>query len=247
MSKGPETDVGRAVVAYLRDMQWEVYQEVSTRHTGAVADIVATLGNLVWVIECKTSLTFEVVAQAIRWRRHGWAHYVSIAVPATKKEGKEFNEGRALAMKVLEREGVGCFKVVAKEGFAYEEATGKMSRPTVFVVQEAAKPSLHRSARYVDQVRGCLREEQKSQIAGSAGGGHWTPFRHTCDQLRRVVKEAPGIAMKDALAKIEHHYHSDASARAALPKWIESGKIDGVCLVIEKRRRRLYPAPEAHS
>jgi hypothetical protein len=242
--KRPETDIGRPVVEHLRALHWEIYQEVATGHGGSVADIVATLGNLVWVVECKTSLTFEVIAQALRWKQMGWAHYVSVAVPATKKDGTFRNEGRALAMRVLEREGIGCFSVVPRETWLDDRGDGTAGRATVLEVRESARPSLHRSARYVQQLRDVLREEQKIQIAGTAGGGQWTPFRHTCDQLRRVVKESPGIHMKDALAKIDHHYHSDAGARAALPKWIESGKVDGIRLEIDKHRRRLYPATE---
>lgn len=226
MTKRPETAVGAPVVAHLREMHWDVYQEV---HMGMVADIVGVQGRVLWVIECKTSLGFDVIAQAARWVQGGWAHFVSVAVPWVKQA----SDGRALAMRVCGWQGIGCLEVKGHPSFPGGE--------TEATVTEVARPTLHRSARFHRQLRDCLREEQKSQVAGTAGGGHWTPFRHTCDQLRRVVKETPGIHLKDALERIDHHYHSDSTARSALPKWIETGKFKGVRLEVEGHRCRLYP------
>lgn len=67
------------VVSWLREMHWDVYQEVTVR--GPRADIVAVRGPLLWIIECKTSLGLSVLEQAWGWR--GKAHYVSVATPST--------------------------------------------------------------------------------------------------------------------------------------------------------------------
>ena len=71
-----ETEIAAAVVRWLVDMEWTVYQEVSLG--GRVIDLVATRGPLVWAIECKVSLGLAVLEQA--YGLLGYAHYVSVAV-----------------------------------------------------------------------------------------------------------------------------------------------------------------------
>jgi hypothetical protein len=73
------------------------------------------------------------------------------------------------------------------------------------------------------------------------GGGRWTPFRDTCEQLRAVVASAPGITLKEGIAAIRHHYTSMASARGALAARIESGLVPGVRLERDGKAVRLYP------
>ncbi len=76
-----ESDFAKIVIAWLAEQHWEIYQEVQPRNYGGIADIVAVQSALVWVIECKTSLTLSVMEQASGWR----VHYRSIAVPFGKR------------------------------------------------------------------------------------------------------------------------------------------------------------------
>ena len=86
---------------------------------------------------------------------------------------------------------------------------------------------------------GALRPEHKTHArAGEPTGGHWTPFRETCENLARAVAREPGITLKAAIAAIEHHYRSIAGARSSLATWIKAGKVPGVRLDAGK----LYPA-----
>ena len=63
-----ELELAKSVVEWLQDQHWEVYQEVQRYST--TADIVAVQGPLVWVVECKTSLSIGVMLQASRWMAH---------------------------------------------------------------------------------------------------------------------------------------------------------------------------------
>ena len=80
-----EVELARPVVAWLRLQRWEVYQEVQMGNGGPVADIVARLGNLYWVVECKTKFGLAVMDQAHGWL--GYAHLVSVAVPVLHRSG----------------------------------------------------------------------------------------------------------------------------------------------------------------
>jgi hypothetical protein len=96
-----------------------------------------------------------------------------------------------------------------------------------------------------DHSRLCAQHKVSAK-AGTAGGGRWTPFRNTCDQLVRVVHESPGIPMKDAIDRIKHHYASSSSARGALATWVDRGKLPGVKLTRGPGVMRLWPADEVN-
>jgi len=74
-----ETDIAERVINYLTDLRWDVYQEVQFETYGRCADIVATQGPVLWIIECKTSAGLAVINQAYGWV--GAANMVSVAVP----------------------------------------------------------------------------------------------------------------------------------------------------------------------
>ena len=95
-----EVKLAEKVIEYLQDLKWEVYQEVTIH--GQIADIVAIQNGLIWIIECKKSLSLDVIAQAEHWTHY--ANYVSVAVPKTYRN----NNGRQFAYKVLKQYGIGA-------------------------------------------------------------------------------------------------------------------------------------------
>lgn len=210
-----ETDLAEKIVAYLEDLQWEVYQEVMVS-TG-VADIVATQSRLVWIIEVKRSLSLSVMAQATARRRE--AHLVSVAVPSAR-----WSDGRHYAMRVLRADGIGTILADtngAKEYFA---------------------PALNRSAHGAAvELRNTLCDEQKTfSRAGAANGRYWSPFTRTCGAVLELVKAEPGLSLKELMTRIEHHYASEASARSSMSHWIQAGKVPGVEARREDRYLRIY-------
>jgi hypothetical protein len=73
---------------------------------------------------------------------------------------------------------------------------------------------------------------QKAFTAG-AQAGFWTPYQGTCRALRELLEGHPeGMPVKDAIAalKDQHHYRSDATARASMMKWARHGRVPGVRL-----------------
>jgi hypothetical protein len=200
---GKESILASAVVAWLNSDGWDVYQEVKCQ--GRTADIVAVLGSVIWVIECKSALTFAVLEQAWRWA--DVAHMRSVAIPGAKRGDK----GRFFAEHVAARYGIGVLTVKGENVFHKSGEFGKKP-PSAFILREALRP-----------------EHKLYAPAGSPSTfARWTPFRGTVDGLKRFLTNNPGATMKEIVASVKHHYKSDAAARRALPTWINEGVIRGV-------------------
>jgi hypothetical protein len=211
MAKQSEADLARVVVSYFQGKpDAQVYQEVLGPN-GRVADIVVVSGKYRHIVETKTSFNFDVLEQAYQWRKY--AHWVSVAVPRGKHARRPFQE------KLCAHLGIGVLYVSTNE-FLYE----------------ASPPSLLRRVLPMP-----LRDEQKTGSyaqAGSAGGGHWTPFRGTTDNLRAAVARSPGQPLGQYLKEIDHHYTSLSSARSSLTKWIAAGSVQGLKI----QDGKVYPA-----
>jgi len=117
-----EQDMAAKVVAWLKeDLQTpDVYQEVEVRGVG-IADIVAVLDRVLWVIEAKLTLSLQVIYQARRWK--GMTHCVSVAVPGVMKKSHQHRE----AEYHLEAEGIGQITVFGRKVRAIGPAMGTVS------------------------------------------------------------------------------------------------------------------------
>lgn len=210
-----ETAIGEAVVAWLRAQDWDVYQEVKAGvHQAPVADIVATRGPVVWIIECKKAIGVEVLDQLLYWYRLGFANYFSAATFATCKQyvapKTRISE---VAKYLLNHFGMGGLYVDPKD-------------PT-HIIREPL-PRLHRRPKEWHDIRDYLHPDQRTRIpAGQKGGNYSTPFQRTCDELRRLVEAGP-ISPKEAIEQMSHHYQCDSTARSCLIKWATQGHIRGV-------------------
>lgn len=208
------------MVEWLESQHWDVYQEVSAY--GSVADIVAVQNKLVWVVECKTSLSLSLIAQAVEWRKR--AHFITVAIPKSKTN---FSKTRRFALETLKSYGIGVLMV----------KIGDIDCHTI-------KPNIFRKAR-TNHLISCLSEKQKVFApAGSCGGGYWTPYKETCKRIVRAVKRNPGIILKDLIDGIDHHYANDKSAKASIRYWIQTGKIKGVRCEKDGKFLRFYPENE---
>lgn len=211
-----ETDLASHVVDWLAADGWDVYQEVQPGMFAHIADIVAVRRGLLWVIECKLTLSLEVIGQAEYWRQ--MANWSSVAVPLVRH-----TSGRSAARRVCHLFGVGVL-TVTRDG----------------AVQVTAAPAMNRKP--LDRLRNALHESQKTAaMAGTNRGGRSTPFRRTCEQLARYVSQHPACLLKEAIDAGQHHYASDSTARSCLAKWIKLGRVDGVRLERDGRKIRLFP------
>lgn len=217
-----EVEVARDVIAYFRDLRWDVFQEVQIGHSQARPDIVATLGNLVAIVEVKCSLSLSVMAQAENWVRRGRAHFVWVAAPCAAR-----TTGSELAERVCEMVGAGCL--------------GVPENGNVWVKRQAP---LHRRAK--TEWTKLLCDEHRTFAEAGSSGGYWSPFKATCRRVVRFASEHPeGAPLRALVSGIEHHYASAASARNSLREWIRAGHLEGVELRIEKGKALVYPSAKA--
>lgn len=208
-----EVELAKPVVAWLENLKWDVYQEVNG------IDIVAVQGPIVWVIECKRGNTLALLDQLFARIRFGrWGHFTSCATPLYPSRAFEA---------ALKSWGIGHLCV------------GEQGGPRV---SEDLAPQLYRTAGHAGKLRAGLRPEHKTHLpAGSPTGGGWSPFKETCENLRRYVGAHPGVPLKDLIATVKTHYRTPASARASLAKWIKAGQVPGLRL----DQGNVWPAQEA--
>jgi hypothetical protein len=189
------------VVAWLRDHQWTVYQEVQFDCWSRRADIVATQQHITWVIETKRTMCLTLLEQAWHWRNY--ANYVSVAIPDPARAGH-------FGSRLLKDYGIGLLNV------------GPIH------VYECAKPTLFR-CRLAKLLRQKLNEAQQTYApAGNSEGKRWSPFQQTCDSLRRYLRSHPGASVKQVVSNIDTHYQTSVTARSTLLKRIQLGQIKGV-------------------
>jgi hypothetical protein len=224
--KPAESEVAATVVAYFEAIGADVYQEVAI--PGGVADIVARVGVEYWIVEVKTQLSLALLIQAMNRRR--LSHRVYVAAPMSRTL-RDF-------VTIAAELGIGVLTVFG----GIPDAHWSFDQPRV--TEEVASRKWNTRA---TRLAGLLRPEHKTHAqAGSVGAaGRWTPWRDTCEQLAQLVRERPGITLKEAVDGIRHHYRSAPGACSSLLHWIEAGRITGVRLDRSTAPITLQPAEAA--
>lgn len=205
-----EVDLASKVITWLEKDGWDVYQEVDD------IDIVALRSPVSWAIECKLSMGFSVLEQAVR--RTGRAHCIWVATPYRKSNYK-------IARLCCEKLGIGWITVAKNTDY----------------IQIQCYPNFQR--RLVRPIKKYVRPEHKTYAkAGSPSNRSWTPFKATCRELKNLVILKPGITLKEAITNISHHYSSNTSARSSLTNHLLRGIIDGVRFERNGKKILLYPS-----
>jgi len=208
-SPSSEVELASMVVGWLEQDSWDVYQEVLG------ADIVAVRGPVLWVVECKKTMGFPVLEQAMHWRAE--ANGVWVATPPRRQ----------------------CHRVIksfcSHVGVGWLEVEPRNSRPRV-------RPQFNRRAS-TGRIRSFLRPEHKTYAAaGSPTGRTWTPYKETCRSLLARVSASPGISLREAMKEVSHHYSSDSSARRSLVALLVKGAVPGIRFETSGRDVLLFPS-----
>lgn len=187
---------------------------------------MATQGQLVWVVECKLSLSLELIAQAMEWVHR--ANFISIAIP--KQKGRYPTKGRWAAKRIMAHYGIGMFEVLRNTNNEFKD-----------IYRKDVSPRFNRKAD-IKFIKDSLCDQQKYWAPAGSQSGRFTPFKQTCTGIERIVKRFPGIVLKDLIDKLtDHHYASDASARASISHWARRGVIKGVKCEKDGKFLRFYP------
>lgn len=221
-----EAEVAAQVVAYLRDMGWRVWQEVGLApYAHPSFDIVAELDGKLWSIETKTGFAHQVVAQA--WARRKYVHWASVATPPVVR----ITSASQLSEYTASHLGIGRI-VVYGDDYVFQETPPMMLR----------RPEPKALASLREQLE---RTPENFATAGTNVGGRWSPFRETCDKIRRFVHAHPGATLAEVISGVDHHYRKDSTAHASISKWARLGKIRGVEVRKDGRLFRLYAQESA--
>ena len=202
--KYKETEIAEVVIAYLRNLQWEIHEEVQVFSGGPIADIVGVQGGISYVVETKTALGLPVIAQAQAWK--SYANYVSVGVPYS---------GRYIRMAedICRHYGIGVLYV-----FNNRDCNQRV-RPRLNRYHRAWREMLLKAVESVPE---------NYAAAGNADHNYYTAFRRTCDNLRRYLRENGPSVMRDVINSIDTHYATDSTAKACISKWARDGVIKGV-------------------
>lgn len=192
----PETKLAQAVVSWLIEQGWEVWQEVQFYRSSSIHDIIAVKCGLTWTIECKMTMNLTVIAQAERTN----TCFRSIAIPRVSRSN--ISAGHYLGERICREKGIGKI-LVDKDG----------------MIPCSTSPQLFRFG-YKDRVKLIedLKLIPKTYAEAGSKHGHWTPYRQTMDDAKRFIQDHPGCSLKEIMAAIDHHYKSDKTAKACIPK-----------------------------
>jgi hypothetical protein len=220
-----EQQLASVVVESLRADGWKVYQEVSMGYAEPTHDIVAVRPGIFWLIECKTSLSLDVIGQAAAvW----YATLRSVAVPKIKR--RPF-EKPPFAYRVCGAFGVGVLRV------GHERYGASVSQ----VVQPRFNRIGSVGAR---QWEGRLSDDRANFCAaGTKGGGYWTPWKETMQQVERYVATNPGCTIKDVVNTYgPMHYASTNGFANGIRVALKRGWVERIRLDDDATPWRLYPA-----
>lgn len=225
-----EEELAATVVVWFNGGGWDVYQEVRPGRWDGIADIVAIKNEVVCVVECKASLGLSVIEQALRWK--GSAALIMVAVP----KPKSLQARRAwLGRTILREKGIGLFYVQAR----FDELLYLRAEPEILPEWNC---SLDKRWKNNSPWLSIVSEDHKDHAkAGSARGGHFTPFKKTMGLMAGFVRDRPGCTRKEIANGIDHHYPSDTGFESAMTTIFMRGWCPGVDQRMEDGRCRYYP------
>jgi len=194
-----ETELAEAVIRWLNEQHWTVYQEVQFSRMSTIADIVAERHGLLWIVETKMAYTLEVMLQASRWP----VHFRSVAVPGTKTASakRDYNVAKYYYR-------IGVMEVHINNW------NGKCANVTEIVDPPLFRNHHLTAKHYLSQ----LTEEHKTfSKAGSKGGGYLTPYSQTMSRVKKFVENNPGCTIGEIFENLgKCHYASPASFKGNL-------------------------------
>lgn len=211
------------VVAWLRKHGWAVYEEIQG------IDIIALRPDgFLWCIEAKRTMGLQVLAQAERHKPY--ADAVSVAVP-----GERRTRAAHFGCHVARKFGIGIIEVVSPDR-GLDELVHPWLEPEP--LDQHALRGYYRGVRA--KIEACLTPEaqEAGNRAGQANQGGWSPFKQTVHRLLAFVKTHPRPTLKEAVAGIEHHYGSPASARSSLSRLFGGPAIPNLRLVYDRARKK---------
>lgn len=171
---------------YMENLGYEVYPEIEVGWNKR-ADIIGRNSPAICIVEMKTSLSMELLDQAIRWIPY--AHYIYIAIPERKKDIP------VIVRRVLSQHKIGILEVSSyKWQKVHDSLPARFNRPRLNTNWDKYLTPLHKTW----DIQG-----------GAVQGGHLTPYKRTIHHVRNyLARQRDWVYMKDILEHCETHYAS---------------------------------------
>ncbi len=190
---------------HLKVQGFEVRSEVRS------CDLVAKKNNLIYIIEMKRHLSFDLLAQAVERLSYADAVYVSIPKPNNFKQDKIWKS----KLKVLNQLGLGLL-MVSRTGGAY-------------FVEEALIPQSLKSVRSSSKKRMALEREFTSRsmdlnIAGSSGVPLVTAYREAALFIAFLISEHGALDSKALKVLGAHPKKTTSILNANYYGWFEKAE-----------------------
>lgn len=222
-----EQEIAQVVQRYLEGGGYAAYPEVSLRHFAGRPDLIAVRNSLCAVYECKTSLTFGLVAQACAWhsaqeQKCGMPHLIWLVVGA--KRGRTTYAEEGLLWQVIKQHRLGILEVSKRARHTFAKGTDYEERSEVTYRLHLKRyaqiqPGSRQSARLLI---GQLNDDMRVAVPGSRGGQtlYMTDFKRTTIKMALLMRDEQPRSLKEIVVALGqrggHHYSSDASAVSAL-------------------------------
>lgn len=186
-----ETELAKYFVDYFKQDGWIVYQEVP--FGGSCIDFVAVTNPITIAVEVKTSLNFDVIAQA--YDNIVGFNFSYIAVPVAR------NRGRRIAELTCRNLGIGILECLVGDLWGEDR------------VSEYVKPRMNRKVFGPRIFHDYLLDNQ-----AGIQSGRITPFGNTVRSIVKLLQRKDGQTIKDIFDSLEYnnHYKTLSATRAGL-------------------------------
>lgn len=220
-----ESDLAKAVIKFLSQDGWDIYQEVQCGEK--IADIVAVRDGITMIVECKTTFGIQLMEQVLWWRQMQAANFICVATPSYK------NQDDTVRKWFLRQTGIGHIKINFQNK-TFQQVLDYL--PSNY----ATAPTLIRNSNFLN-IKDYLHEAQKTYAeAGNNNGKRWTPFTQTREEIYNFVKKNPGCSIKEMMRHIKHHWATDQSAYCCLTKYLGNDPIPFIRVERDGKSYKLY-------
>lgn len=241
--------LAKLVGIYLQHLGWELFPEVKLSWFPGRPDYVCAKDSLVMAVECKKSLSYEVIEQLFRWREvnvddgdslKGVPHLLYAASFA-----KRTSDVAGLKSHLLTSNRIGYIAVIY-DGESWRDSTELYISNTYSdqinfdwngqrwtirkVISAKFQPGSRRTAQRLFSQLDQDMKRAVSGVSGAVGGNYSTPFRRTLTKAVSVLEEKGECHIQKIVEEINHkhgghHYTTDSSAKQSISKFLREFSI----------------------
>lgn len=241
--------LAKLVGIYFNHLGWDLFPEVKLSWFPGRPDYVCAKDSLIMAVECKKSLSYEVIEQLFRWREvnadegnslKGVPHLLYAASFA-----KRTSDVSGLKSHLLTSNRIGYIAVVY-DGESWRDSSDlhistaysdqisfdlngqrwTIRKVISAKVQPGSRWSAHRLFTQLDQDM----KRAVSGVSGAVGGNYSTPFRRTLMKAVSVLEEKGECHIQNIVEEMNykhggHHYATDNSAKQSISKFLREFSI----------------------